>query len=134
MNDFVKSNGPVIYRPTFRKEIKMIERFMHITIHGDDYFACPACGEAISVPFESEHCNHTLFIYDNDNEEFVYVPEYNQEIIDKSIQEADERYSALDCAIGFLKNDTVIFYEVKYTGTACGPASYTFTIGIDLVD
>ena len=112
----------------------MIENFMHIKLKEDTNIYCPVCGETLSVPFETDHCNHVLFIYSSDTDEFVYVLEQNQQIIDKSIKEADARYSALENAIGYLKSTTVIFFEVTFSGIACGPASYTFTIGIDLAN
>ena len=112
----------------------MIENFMHLQLKENTDCCCPVCGDMITVPFEPEHCYHTLFIYDNNKEEFVYVPEDNQEIINKSIKEADQRYSALECAIGYLKNTPVIFFEVTFSGSDWGPDPVVLTFGFDLRD
>ena len=130
-----KQTGPAtIAGPYLRKENIMIENFLPLELKEGTDFICPVCGETISLPFEPEHCYHVLFILAHDTEEFVYVSEQNRQIIDKSIKEADAHYSALENAIGYLKSTTVIFFEVTFSGIACGPASYTFTIGIDLAN
>ena len=112
----------------------MVENFLPLELKEGTDLICPVCGETISIQFEPQHCYHTLSIFAHDTDEFVYVLEQNQQIIDKSIKEADARYSALENAIGYLKSTTVIFFEVTFSGIACGPASYTFTIGIDLAN
>ena len=128
-----KQTGPAtIVGPYLRKGFNMIENFLPLELKDGTDFICPVCGETISIPFESEHCYHTLFIFSHDTDEFVYVYDQKQQVINDSIKEADAHYSALENAIGYLKSTFVIFFKVTLSGVAWGPDPVTLTIGIDL--
>ena len=95
-------------------------------------FYCPKTGQLIMGEEEFFESPAMLFCYVGVASDFEYVEDWVQKMYDEC-EENDVEFDYFDRFLEKMGNiSNVIIFEITFNGMACGPASDTIYIGIDM--